>query len=113
MTKKALFCATVALPLASCTQMNHLKEVTSGGLSKVTDASKSSFAKLMPARVPIVEVREKDLEEMPSGQEQALAFEKSRRNRFWFFGGPVDFKEPQLPDDTGALDGDLLPPKVE
>ncbi len=50
----------------------------------------------------------------PTGDQQALAFEKSRRNRFWnIFSGPVDFEEPTLPDNAGAMDGELLPPKVE
>lgn len=112
---KSLCCLIAALSLASCAQVNQIKTATAGGFNKVTEASKNSIAKLMPApRVPVVEVREKDLRPLPTGQEQAIAFEKSRRNRFWgFFGGPVDFEEPVLPADVGALDGDLLPPKVE
>ncbi|WP_193214195.1 hypothetical protein [Luteolibacter marinus] len=110
---KPLCCVAAALTLASCGQMSQIKQATTGGFTKVSEASKASFAKLMPARVPIVEVRAEDLKDLPSGQEQALAFEKTRRNRFWIFSGPVDFEEPQLPDDTGAMNGDLLPPKVE
>ncbi|PAW68769.1 MAG: hypothetical protein B9S38_10935 [Verrucomicrobiia bacterium Tous-C4TDCM] len=111
---KPLLCAAAALSFASCAQVNQIKTATVGGFSKVSEVSKNSIAKLMPARIPVVEVREKDLKALPTGQEQAVAFEKSRRNRFWgMFSGPVDFEEPVLPADVGALDGDLLPPKVE
>jgi hypothetical protein len=111
---KPLCCVLAAFSFVSCAQVNQLKTVTVGGLSKVSEASKASVAKLMPARIPVVEVREKDLKPLPTGQEQALAFEKSRRNRFWdLFRGPVDFEEPTLPDNAGAMDGELLPPKVE
>lgn len=112
---KPLCCVIAALSLVSCAQVNHIKTATVGGFSKVTEASRNSIAKLLPTPgVPVVEVREKDLKPLPTGQEQAIAFEKSRRNRFWnMFSGPVDFEEPVLPADVGALDGDLLPPKVE
>jgi len=108
---KSLCCVIAAVALASCAQVNQLKTATVGGFSKATDATKNSFAKLMPARIPVVEVREKDLKEVKTGQEQVVAFEKTRRNRFWnIFGGPVDFKEPNLPSDNGMMEGDLLPP---
>ncbi|MCW1922589.1 hypothetical protein OKA05_08485 [Luteolibacter arcticus] len=115
---KPLFCAIAALSFASCAQVSHLKTATVGGFSKVSgglakagDATKDSFAKLMPARIPVVEVREKDLKELKTGEQQALAFEKTRRNRFWgMFSGPVDFQEPALPSDAGSMDGELLPP---
>ena len=111
---KSLLRAAAALSFVSCAQVNQIKTATVGGFSKVSEVSKSSIAKLMPARIPVVEVREKDLKALPTGQEQAVAFEKSRRNRFWnMFSGPVDFEEPVLPADVGALDGDLLPPKAE
>ncbi len=115
---KSLCCVVFGLALASCAQVNHLKTATVGGLSKVSGgiakATDASIAKLMPARMPVVEVREKDLKPLPTGQEQAVAFEKSKRNRFWnIFSGPVDFEEPQLPAESAAMDGDLLPPKIE
>lgn len=100
--------------------MSHVKDATTGGLSKVTggmskigEASKSSFAKLMPSKIPVVEVREKELRELKTGDQQAVAFEKTRRQRFWIFGGPADFEEPDLPDTAGVMDGELLPPKME
>jgi hypothetical protein len=111
---KSLLCVAAALSFASCAQVNQIKTATVGGFSKVTEVSKDSIAKLMPSRIPVVKVREKDLKPLPTGQEQAVAFEKSKRNRFWdMFNGPVDFEEPVLPADVGSLDGDLLPPKVE
>ncbi|MCW1883184.1 hypothetical protein OKA04_00485 [Luteolibacter flavescens] len=108
---KPVFCAIAAVSLASCAQMGQLKTATAGGFAKVGDATKDSFAKLMPSRIPVVEVREKDLKEVQSGEQQALAFERTRRNRFWsMFSGPVDFQEPMLPVDAGGMDGELLPP---
>lgn len=111
---KPLCCVLAALSFVSCAQVNQIKTATVGGFTKVSEVSKASVAKLMPARIPVVEVREKDLKPLPTGEQQALAFEKSRRNRFWnFFNGPVDFEEPTLPDNASAMDGELLPPKVE
>lgn len=111
---KPFCCVLAAFSFVSCAQVNQLKTATVGGFSKVSEVSKASVAKLMPARIPVVEVREKDLKPLPTGEQQALAFEKSRRNRFWnIFSGPVDFEEPTLPDNAGAMDGELLPPKVE
>ena len=72
-----------------------------------------SLAGLLPGpRVKVVEVREKDLKKLPSGHERALAFESGRKGGFWFFNGPVDFKEPTLPDPGSEMDGSLLPPRV-
>lgn len=67
---------------------------------------------LLPGQGPkVVEVREKDLKEMPTGHELALSHEK-RRSGFWIFGGPVDFEEPTLPEPGSAPDGSLLPPRM-
>lgn len=71
-----------------------------------------SLAGLIPGRGPkVVEVREKDLKELPTGKELAQAHERERRG-FWIFGGPVDFKEPTLPAPGAELDGTLLPPRM-
>ncbi len=79
------------------------------------DIARFSFSDLMPSRVPVVEVREKDLKEMKLGKDKALAYQKSRSSFFGsWFGKPVDFKEPALP--AGELDNPefgLLPPKSE
>jgi hypothetical protein len=112
---KSLCCVIAALSFASCAQVNQLKTTTAGGFSKVSGglakATDATMAKLMPARIPVVEVREKDLKAVKTGQEQAVAFEKSRRNRFWdIFSGPVNFQEPALPEGAGSMDDELLPP---
>lgn len=83
-------------------------------VKKTSDATSSKVAQLadivQPAGVKVVEVREKDLKVLPTGQERALAFQNTRKRGFWSFGGPVDFKEPNLPSPGGEMDGSLLPP---
>lgn len=79
--------------------------------SKMTAFSNFTLSKIRPAGVKVVEVREKDLKKLPTGEERALAYENNRKKSFWFFGGPVDFHEPTLPQPGGAMDGSLLPPK--
>lgn len=77
------------------------------GFGKVADVTMSPFR----PGVPVVEARQGDLKEIQSGQDQALAFQrKQNQNNFWSFLGPVNFKEPALPSDGGAMDGGLLPP---
>lgn len=77
-----------------------------------TKATSDKIASVMPGpKVPVVEVREESLEEMPSGRERALAYERERRNSFWFFG-PIDFQEPEMPEPGAELDGSLLPPRM-
>ena len=72
-----------------------------------------SLAGLLPGpRVKVVEVREKDLKKLATGHERALAFENNRKGGFWFFNGPVDFKEPTLPDPGSEMDGSVLPPRI-
>ena len=72
-----------------------------------------SLTSLLPGPgVKVVQVRKKDLKELPTGRERALAFENQRKQGFWFFGGPVDFKEPTLPPPGSELDGSLLPPRI-
>ncbi|MEM1085512.1 MAG: hypothetical protein AAGI48_15475 [Verrucomicrobiota bacterium] len=85
--------------------VSKMGEGIGNGFGKVADLTTSPFR---PA-VPVVEAREDDLKELESGEDKALAYQ--RNNGFWsFFGGPVDFEEPTLPDDGGAIDGGLLPP---
>ena len=117
-TALAAFCM-----LASCSALSKTGQaMRSGGsaaASKITALAKSPklpkltdtpLAKLMPAPgVKVVEVREKDLQELPTGHERALAYRKSG---FWIFGGPVDFQEPSLPEPGSELDGSLLPPRM-
>ncbi len=105
MLRGVLFPAAFATcGLVSCATVSNLGK---GSVALVQMAAD----KIHPAGVKVVEVREKDLKKLPSGQERALAFETTRKRGFWFFGGPVDFKEPTLPLPGGEMDGSLLPPK--
>jgi hypothetical protein len=82
-------------------------------LPKMPDMPDFSIANLLPGkRIKVVEVREKDLKEMPTGTELAQAYQRERRSGFWIFGGPVDFKEPSLPESGSEMDGSLLPPRM-
>ncbi len=102
-------CAAAAL-FSSCAAVNAVKTTTSQVTAKATAGiSQFSLADLRPKRIDVVEVREKDLKEMPLGKDRALAFE--RKKSFWAFF-PGNFKEPDLPKvEEGEMDGSLLPPK--
>jgi hypothetical protein len=124
------FALALILCLPSCATMrnvgegsvNLVKKSTSATVSTISHLAKApkmpkmpdfSIADLLPDKGPkVVEVREKDLEELPTGQELAKAHERQRRNSFWIFGGPVDFKEPTLPEAGSEMDGSLLPPRM-
>jgi hypothetical protein len=88
-----------------------VQKTSASTTSKVAELSEMAANKIRPAQVKVVEVREKDLKEMPTGHERALAFQSSRKRNFWFFSGPVDFKQPVLPEAGAEMDGSLLPPK--
>jgi hypothetical protein len=106
----------------------HASLLVIGGLALASCASVkkagSSLAalsptNLMPARVKVVEVREKDLQEIQLGKERALAYAANKQaiakrdSGFWnLFRGPVNFKEPVLPSGDTALGDGLLPPKI-
>jgi hypothetical protein len=82
-------------------------------MPKLPKFSDTALARLMPGSgVKVVEVREKELKELPTGQERVLAYRNERKNGFWIFGGPVDFKEPTLPEPGANMDGSLLPPRM-
>ena len=120
---KSFCCVLAAISLASCAQVNQIKTATvsgvskvGGGVAKLSEASKDGIAKLMPGpRIPVVQVRAEALRDLPTGQEQSVAFQRTRRMGFWgsLFDGPVNFEEPDLPADSGIMDGDLLPAKLE
>ncbi len=109
-----------ALGLASCATVGKLSQGSMAFVQKTTSASTGKLSRLSemaankinPPGVKVVEVREKDLKEIPSGHEKALAFENTRKRGFWFFNGPVDFAEPSLPLPGSETDGSLLPPKT-
>lgn len=118
----AVFLSTLAVAFGavSCATVNKLgtgslafvRETTAATTSKVAQLSSMAINKINPPGVKVVEVREKDLKKLPTGQERALAYENTRKRSFWFFGGPVNFKEPSLPEPGGEMDGSLLPPKA-
>lgn len=96
--------------------MAMVKNTTSATVTKISSVKMPELpmAHLLPGRGPkVVEVREKDLKEMPTGKELALAHANKRRSNFWIFGGPVDFLEPKLPEPGSDMDNGLLPPPVE
>ena len=105
-----------ALGLASCATVSKVGQgsmaFASAATGKVSRLSKMAANTINPPGVKVVEVREKDLKEMPTGHEKARAFENTRKRGFWFFNGPVDFTEPSLPLPGGETDGSLLPPKT-
>ncbi len=110
----------VVLGLVSCAAVNKMGEgslalvqkTTAATTSKVSQISSFAADTIHPPRVKVVEVREKDLKKLPTGKEQALAYQSTHKRGFWFFHGPVDFKEPNLPEPGGEMDGSLLPPKA-
>lgn len=104
-------CATISKVGQSSLAM--VQKTTAATTAKVSQLSDLTLSKISPAGVKVVEVRQKDLKELPTGQERALAFESNRKKGFFsFFGGPVDFKEPTLPQPGAEMDGSLLPPKT-
>lgn len=111
---RLLSVSSLCVLLPSCGAINSLRNATA---SRVTQISQFSVTDLVPAQVGIAQVRPKDLKEMPLGKERALAYEAKRQTLAsrqergsWFFKGPVEFKEPNLPSDVGLLNGSLLPP---
>jgi hypothetical protein len=74
-------------------------------VAKVRDFS---IADIRPSKVDVVEVREKDLKPLPTGEERLLAYHRSGRRFFGFFG-PANFQEPDLPAEGLPMDGGLLP----
>ena len=81
---------------------------TSSEEKSIASKSIGTITGLWPSRVPIAEVRSKDLKKMPSGTDRALAWDRSL-NRWVYM--PVNYKQPTLPDDqTFPIGNGLLPP---
>lgn len=111
------------LPIFACLALASCATLKSAGNSSVVAMKNSASVAMdkmsglplvhrLPGQGPtVVQVREKDLKEMPTGQELAKVHQK-RRSGFWIFGGPVDFEEPRLPEPGSDLDGGLLPPRM-
>jgi hypothetical protein len=94
------------LGLPSCSTVHDLRQTASDGMYS------TPFGRFLPSRCQVVQVRANALKDMPLGHDRALAYQQTRRGGFFgFLGGPVDFKEPKLPNSGAALDGTLLPPK--
>ena len=102
-------CSTVKTITAKAKQAKDAVGENAGELTSDFEAPK--FAGIFKRRAKVVDVREKDLKDMPLGEERALAYQRSRRSFWDIFRGPVDFKEPELPDEADLIDGSLLPPK--
>ena len=106
--------AVATCSLLSCATVSKIGQGSMALVQKTSQATTAKVAQLAeivnPAGVKVVEVREKDLKPLPTGQERALAYQNTRKRNFWFFGGAVDFKEPMLPEPGGEMDGSLLPP---
>ncbi|MBM3862831.1 MAG: hypothetical protein FJ385_02600 [Verrucomicrobia bacterium] len=102
---KWLVLSGLALVLCSCSTLNQTLTSKSG------DAWRG-MQRLLPGgnRVPVVEVREKDLKELPSGSDLAKLQERRRYGSFWMFGGPADFRESELPPPGTMIEDGLLPP---
>lgn len=129
-----LACGLAIIACASCSTMQGMKQKTFAGASalgstatqmgssasnasnKALTSMKGAFASLMPGpKIPVVKARHEDMREIQTGHERALAYQTTKRRGGFFgslFSGPVDFKEPVLPD-AGGMDGSLLPPKAE
>lgn len=113
---KTLFLTAACCALASCAAVKNATSATTAKLSssiaKLPDLADTPIARILPGqRVKVVEVREKDLKELPTGKEKAVAYRRGIGG-FWIFGGPIDFKEPSLPEPGSELDGSLLPPRM-
>lgn len=108
--------AACLLPLAisSCGTMKVVKAAKNKTSEAVSGIADASIGRFMGPKIPVVEVREKDLRDLPTGDQRVLAMDaKAKKKRsFWFFGGPVDFKEPALPESSPGMDTEasLLPP---
>lgn len=119
----AQFFLTVALTLGmvACAsretqptrQPEKRKSAITSTLKKMSVVKMPKFTMPRPfwePKVKIVEPRAKDLKDLPSGSELAMAYRKKQSGMFWIVGGPVDFQEPDLPTPGLDLDDGLLPP---
>jgi hypothetical protein len=115
-TAKTVLLVAAGHTLVSCAAVKETTANTTAKLAsyaKMPDLTNTPIARLMPAGgLKVVEAREKDLKDLPSGHERALAYRNERKRGFWIFGGPVDFEEPVLPESGTEMDGSLLPPKM-
>ena len=104
--------APVILILISCSLF---PSCGSSSLTKTTNKSYQAISGLIPRRVPVAQVRPKDLRKLPTGAERALAWERhldaSRYayNSSWV--APKNYKPATLPVMRTLPSGaGLLPP---
>ena len=105
----------MSLTLISCSLFVSCGNFNAAAVSKVAKKSVASVANLVPRRVPVAQVRPKDLKLMPTGADRALAWDRhldSKRyasNSRWF--APKHYKAPKLPSARSMpTDGGILPP---
>ncbi|MFK7911816.1 MAG: hypothetical protein AB8F34_14620 [Akkermansiaceae bacterium] len=100
---------TASILLVSCSNFD-AASIVKKPIKSVAKLVPDKMPRLIPQRIPIAEVRTKDLKKMPTGAEKALAFEEKRnRRRFVFIPGL--YKAPTLPDErTLPTDAGILPP---
>ena len=125
MFKTLCICISAPVLFASCGAVDTMKSATASATRSVKSATASATKKVTQSiddfrspDVDVVEVREKDLKEMPLGKDRALAYEKKAKTKrtFWSYVTPNSYIEPidlpTLPDmDEGDMDSSLLPPK--
>lgn len=109
-----LFCPLTLLCVSSCAPPAGIKKLqtqSTAALTRLSDMATSSVDTILPPRVKVVEVREKDMKELPTGKERALAYQNERKRGLWFFNGLTNFKEPTLPEMGADTSYGLLPPR--
>ncbi|MBT8036147.1 MAG: hypothetical protein KJO21_01265 [Verrucomicrobiae bacterium] len=79
--------------------------------AKLVKKSARSMANLIPHRIPVTDVRVKDLHAMPTGADLALAWDRHLDSRRYVFFIPKHYKAPKLPASRSLpADGGILPP---
>jgi hypothetical protein len=106
-------CPALALGLASCGTMDLARKTGEATSEKLGELAKFSVSDLLPPKVKVVEVREKDLKNLPLGEDRALAYADAKRRSLWATNVPATFNLPPLPEGGVEMDGSLLPPKPE
>lgn len=100
--------APLSLTLISSSLLVSCGNFDAAGLAQ---KSVRSVANLIPRRVPVAEVREKDLRQMPTGADRALAWDRHLDARRYVFFIPKHYKAPKLPATRSLpADGGILPP---
>lgn len=108
--------APLSLTLISCSLLVSCGNFSATNLAKKSMHSVKSVANLVPRRIPVAEVRTKELQKMPSGADRALAWNRhldakryATTSYKWF--NPKNYKPASLPDERSMpMDGGILPP---